>query len=309
MKIFSIVVPLYNEPGVSDATPRLLAVGDRLRDYELELVFVDDGSRDDTLEHIRAFQKEHPKRRTKVVQFTRNFGSMAAVQAGLSVSTGDCVGVVSADMQDPPELFLQMIPHWEHGAKAVFAVRSERHDKAIQRLFSGAYYFLMRRFAISDLPKGGFDCFLLDRQVVSELNAIKEKNTDLRSLVFWLGHHHVLVPYVRERRQKGVSKWTIARKIKLLIDSLVAFSYIPIRFVSVLGLVFTLAALIYGSTIVVSWLTTGTKVEGWSAVMVFIAFIAGLQTIMLGVLGEYVWRALDEIRKRPPYVIERIFDE
>ncbi len=307
MKKLSIVVPVYNEPGLPDAVPRLLALKDSLPGYELELVFVDDGSRDGTLASLLSLRKLHPAK-IKVVQFTRNFGSMAAIQAGLSVSTGDCVGVVSADMQDPPELFLQMLPHWEKGVRAVFAVRKDREDKPMQRLLSRAYYVLMRRFAIADFPEGGFDCFLVDRQVVSELNSIREKNTDLRSLVFWLGHHHVLIPYVRQRREKGESKWTTARKIKLFIDSFVAFSYIPIRFASVLGLLFALTAFIYGSIVFAFWLTAGVKVEGWTALMIFIAFTAGVQTTMLGVLGEYLWRALDEARKRPAYVIEHIFE-
>jgi len=306
MKKFSIVVPVYNEPGLPDAVPRLLALEDSLPGYGLELVLVDDGSRDDTLANLLALQKMHPTK-LKVVQFTRNFGSMAAIQAGLSVATGDCVGVVSADMQDPPELFLQMIPHWEQGVKAVFAVRSDREDKTSDKLLSGAYYSLMRKFAIADFPEGGFDCFLVDRQVVSELDTIREKNTDLRSLVFWLGHHHVLIPYVRQRREKGESKWTMARKIKLFIDSFVAFSYVPIRLVSVLGLLFALASFVYGLIVFVSWSMAGIKVEGWTALMIFIAFTAGVQMTMLGVLGEYLWRALDEARKRPAYVIERIF--
>lgn len=304
----SIVVPVFNEPGLPDAVPRLLALSRGLADYDLELVFVDDGSRDDSLATLRGFQKAHPKH-IRIVKLTRNFGSMAAIQAGLSVATGECVGFVSADMQDPPELFLEMVPYWEKGVKAVFAVRNERADSAAVKFFSRCYYYLMRKFAIADYPSGGFDCFLLDRQVVGELNQMREKNTDLRPLIFWLGHHNVQIPYVRQRRVKGESKWTIARRIKLFIDSFVAFSYMPIRFASVLGLLFALAAFVYGVFVFVSWATTGISVEGWTALMIFLAFTAGIQMTMLGVLGEYLWRTLDEARKRPAYVIEQVFDE
>ena len=308
MRKFSIVVPVFNEPGLSAAVPRLLALAGKLSDYELELVFVDDGSHDNSLEVLLTFQKSQPKH-IRVVTLTRNFGSMSAVQAGLSVASGDCVGALAADMQDPPELFLQMIPHWEKGVKAVFAVRADREDSRVQKLFSGAYYFLMRKFAIKDYPDGGFDCFLLDRQVVGELNRINEKNTHLMSLIFWLGHHHVMIPYVRVRRTQGESKWTITRKIKLFIDSFVAFSYLPIRLLSVVGLLFAAVAFVYGAIVFVSWTTGGARVEGWTALMIVLTFTAGLQMTMLGVLGEYLWRTLDEVRKRPPYVIDKVFDE
>jgi hypothetical protein len=142
---------------------------------------------------------------------------------------------------------------------------------------------------------------------VDELVAINEKNTHLMSLVFWLGHAHVMIPYVRRSRSLGQSKWTIGKKIKLFLDSFVAFSYAPIRTLSVLGLVFALGAFLYGGLVFVEWFTHRTRVEGWTALMIFISFTAGVQMTMLGVLGEYLWRTLDEVRRRPGYVIERVF--
>jgi len=307
MKTFSIVVPVYfNEANLPDTVPELLALRTRMdEDVRLELVFVDDGSGDRSLEQLLAFQRQHPET-LKVVQLTRNFGSMAAIQAGLSVATGDCVGIIAADLQDPPELFLEMIQHWKKGTKTVLAVRSDREESLGQKAFSNVYYALLRRFAIPNYPAGGFDFLLMDRQVVNELNTIHEKNTNLMSLVFWLGHRPVMIPYVRRKRTKGQSRWTLSKKVKLFIDSFVAFSYLPVRAVSLLGVLFALGSFLYGLIIIAAWVTQGIEVKGWTAMMAVLTFTSGMQMIILGVLGEYMWRTLDAARSRPMYVIDRI---
>jgi Glycosyltransferases involved in cell wall biogenesis len=303
---FSIVVPVYyNELNLHDTVPQLLALQTQLPEYELELVFVDDGSGDGSLRILKEFQSKHGQS-IKVVKLARNFGSMAAIQAGFAQATGDCVGMIAADLQDPPELFLSMVRHWESGVKAVFAVRSDREESVTQKLFSSLYYRLIRRFAIPNYPPGGFDFFLIDRQIVDEIDRIREKNTNIMSLVFWLGFQYVSIPYVRRRREKGVSRWTLSKKIKLVIDSFVAFSYVPIRFLSVVGLVFAAAAFIYAGVVLYEWFHQGAVVQGWTALMIVLAFTAGLQMMMLGILGEYLWRTLDESRRRPLYVVDEV---
>ncbi len=309
MKKFSIVIPVYfNEPNLPDTVSQLLALKNNLRGYELELVFVDDGSGDRSLEILLQCQKMHSKN-IKVVKLTRNFGSMASIQAGFTVTTGDCVGIIAADLQDPPELFVDMIDYWEKGIKVVFAVRSDRDESRVKKFFSNTYYTLIRRFAIHNYPKGGFDFLLVDRQIVEEVNQIREKNTNLMSLIFWLGHGYVLLPYVRRSRAKGRSRWTLAKKIKLFVDSFVAFSYVPIRFLSSVGLVVAASSFLYGGFVFYTWLAWGIEVKGFTALMILLAFTAGIQMTMLGVLGEYLWRTLDETRKRPAYVIDKIFDK
>ncbi len=306
-RTFSIVVPIYfNELNIPDTLPRLLALAPQLPGYKLELVFVDDGSKDGSLAALRQAQREHPDTIT-VVKLTRNFGSMAAIQAGLTVATGDCVGMVTADLQDPPELFLEMLQHWERGCKAVFAVRAERQDSASQRLFAGAYYSLMRRFALPDYPEGGFDFFLIDRQVVGEINRTHEKNTNLMSLIFWMGFSPVMIPYVRQARTKGKSRWTFAKKVKLFIDSFVAFSYAPIRFLSSVGLVVAASAFAYAGWVFYWWLFHDIPVKGYAPIIIMLALTAGVQMTMLGVLGEYLWRTLDETRGRPSFVIDDVY--
>jgi len=305
---FSIIVPVYyNEPNLPDTVPVLLALGDRLPGYDLELVFVDDGSGDRSLDILLEFRARTPGT-IKVLKLARNFGSMAAIQAGLTKATGDCVGMIAADLQDPPDLFIEMLTQWEQGTKAVFAVRSHREEPRRQKLFSGAYYQLMRRFAIPGYPTGGFDFFLIDRQIVNEINRIHEKNTNIMSLVFWLGFRYVAIPYVRKQRTKGISRWTLSKKIKLFVDSFVAFSYVPIRFLSVMGMTFAAAAFLYAGVVFYQWLRRDIVVEGWTALMIVLAFTAGLQMMMLGVLGEYLWRTLDESRRRPSYVVDKVYE-
>jgi polyisoprenyl-phosphate glycosyltransferase len=306
VKRFSIVVPIYfNELNLPETIPRLLALESSLAGYQLELVFVDDGSGDRSLDVLLEYRERYPDKLV-VVKLTRNFGSMSAIQAGFTVATGDCVGMIAADLQDPPEMFLDMIAHWEKGVKAAFAVRSDREESWSQKLFANTYYAMMRRFAIRDYPAGGFDFFLVDRQVVDEVNRIQEKNTNLMSLIFWLGHGSVILPYVRRNRTKGISRWTLSKKVKLFIDSFVAFSYLPIRFLSTVGLLVAASSFLYGGFVGYSWLMHKIAVKGWSALMILLTFTAGLQMTMLGVLGEYLWRILDETRKRPAYVIDRV---
>jgi len=303
----SIIVPIYyNELNLPETIPRLLGLREKLS-YDLELVFVDDGSRDRSLEILLKYQALYPKN-ILVVKLTRNFGAFAAIQAGFTKATGDCVGVIMADLQDPPELFLEMLENWEKGIKAVFAVRRERDDPKSSKFFSNIYYLLFRRFAIPNYPKGGFDFVLIDRQVVTYINRIHEKNTNIMSLIYWLGYSYVTIPYARKKREKGKSKWNYGKRIKLAVDSFVGFSYFPIRLLSGLGLVFAFAAFIYGAIVLYNWWIGKIPVEGFTALMIVVLFTGGVQMIMLGVLGEYLWRVLDQSRKRPMYVVDKVFD-
>lgn len=308
MKTLSIVVPVYyNEPNLPETVPQLLALAHRLPNLRLELVFVDDGSGDRSLEILLDFHRQHPNC-IKVVKLTRNFGSMSAIQAGLQTAKGDCVGMIAADLQDPPKLFIEMVEHWQKGIKAIFAVRHEREDPPLSTWFSNRYYGLVRRFALRNYPTSGFDFFLIDRQVVDEINRISEKNTNILTLIFWLGFHPVLIPYTRRKRQKGKSRWTLSKKLKLFTDTFVAFSYFPIQLLSLVGFLVAMGAFLYGAFIFFYWLFAGIRVEGWVSTMIILTFTSGVQMTLLGILGEYLWRALDEIRRRPPYVIDEIFD-
>ena len=300
----SIVVPVYyNELNLPDTIPRLRALAELLPGYELELVFVDDGSGDRSLELLRAAQ-ESGKGRMTVVKLTRNFGTHAALQAGLAHATGDCIGIISADLQDPPELFVEMIRHWEKGTKVVLAVRADRDEPSSQKFFANTYYALIRRFALPSYPVGGFDFLLIDKQIVSDINYIREKNTNLFSLVVWLGFNPVMIPYVRQRRTKGKSRWTLTKKIKLVIDSFIGFSYAPVRLMSAVGILTAASAFAYAAYVFLLWSLRGIPVPGYATIVTLIALTSGIQMLMLGVVGEYLWRMLDEVRRRPTYVVD-----
>jgi len=312
MKKISIVIPVFNEPSLPETISQLLAlkekISDCISDCEFEFIFVDDGSKDKSLETLLKFREKFPKE-IRVVKLTRNFGSHSAIRAGLKVSKGDCVGVISADLQDPPELFIDMIKHWQKGTKAIFAVRKDRKDTLPSKISSKIYYSFLRKYAIPNFPKGGFDFFLVDRQIVDELDKIPEKNVTIMNLLVWLGFDYVTIPYVRQKREKGKSGWTFSKKIKLVIDSFIAFSYIPIKLLPSLGIIFAVASFVYGGFVFFNWAFGNMPVEGWTSSIILVTFIGGIQMIMLGILGEYLWRTLDETRKRPMFVIEKIYDE
>jgi dolichol-phosphate mannosyltransferase len=307
-KRFSIIIPVYyNELNLGETIPELLSLAEKLPGYHLELVCVDDGSGDRSLEILYDFHARYPQS-VKVVKLARNFGSMSAILAGMTVARGDCIGMIAADLQDPPELFLEMIRHWEQGNKSIFAVRQDREDPLSSKVFSSLYYRLIRQFAIPNYPEGGFDFFLIDRQVAEDVTKIHEKNTNIMTLIFWLGYKPILLPYVRRQRRKGKSRWTLAKKIKLFVDTFVSFSFTPIRILSVLGVLVAVFSFVYGAVILFSYFLGGIIVQGWTPIMLVVTFSAGLQMFMLGVLGEYLWRTLDEVRRRPPYVIDEILE-
>ena len=214
--------------------------------------------------------------------------------------------MISADLQDPPELFLEMLQYWEQGSKAIFAVRQDREEPFLSKFFSNTYYSLVRKIALPDYPNGGFDFFLVDRQIIEELNRIQEKNTNIMTLIYWLGFKPIMIPYIRRNRKKGISRWTMAKKVKLFVDTFVAFSYYPIRALSLMGLLVAIGSFLYGIFILFYWALFGIAVQGYVPIMLVITFTSGVQMTMLGVLGEYLWRTLDEVRRRPPFVIDEI---
>ncbi|AOZ93309.1 glycosyltransferase family 2 protein [Paenibacillus crassostreae] len=303
---FSIVVPVYfNGLNIPITIPKLQGLQGLLPDCELEFVFVDDGSKDNSLQLLLEAKELDP--RIKVIKLSRNFGSMSAIQAGLEYVTGDCVGIISADLQDPPELFRDMISLWQTGKKVVLATRSQRDESLSQRMFSNSYYYLLERFALENYPKGGFDFVLIDKQVVHEILEMKEKNTNIMSLIYWTGHERELIPYVRQERKLGKSRWTLSKKIKLFVDSFVSFSYMPIRFMSFIGLITAIISFFYGIFVTICTLFGLIELQGWTTIIALITFLLGIIMTMLGIIGEYLWRILDESRKRPSYIVDEVY--
>ena len=307
MSKLSIVIPVYYN---ADTLPSLYKdmqanILTKLSDYEI--VMVDDGSGDtswDEMEKIAANDKN-----VKLVKLSRNFGSHAAVLAGLSACTGDCATVKSADLQEPSEMILQMYNSWEEGNKVVLAIRSDREESLLQKIFSNFYYWLVRKLAIPSMPKGGFDCYLIDRKVVEVLKLLDERNSAITLQILWAGFKTDFVYYIRKRREVGHSRWTFAKKIKLLVDSLVSFSFVPIRFMSVVGTLFFIASIVWGLSVILSKVFGSIQVQGWTTLMILLLFSSGLIMLTLGILGEYIWRSMDAARNRPVYIIDQIKDD
>jgi len=305
MQKFSIIIPVYfNEPNLPLLLKRLTGLQEKLPGYILEMIFVDDGSNDKSFKILAHAQRNDS--RIKVIKLSKNFGSMSALQAGLMFATGDCAGIIAADLQDPPELFGAMLSKWENGSKVIMAQRQERKDSFFQKLCSKIYYHLLRVFALPGYPIGGFDFVLIDRQVVDELNTIAEKNTNIMNLIYWLGHARDCVTYVRQERAHGTSKWTWSKKLKLFIDSFVNFSYIPIRLISVIGLITAMMSFALACYVLFLWFFVDIPVQGWATLVALITMLLGLIMVMLGIIGEYLWRILDECRKRPSFVIDQV---
>ncbi|MBE2267925.1 MAG: glycosyltransferase [Anaerolinea sp.] len=309
MSLISIVVPVYhNATSLPDLLNQFQALAHRNRADQFEFVFVDDGSRDDSFAVLEALAQTES--RVRIIKLSRNFGSNAAVLAGLSHATGDAVAAIAADLQDPPELIHEMLAKWREGNKVILAVREERDDPSLTSFMADTFYMLFRRFAIKTMPRRGFDFFLIDRQVCRLITGIQENNAYLMGLILWMGFDPAVLPYHRRARapRYGRSMWTFAKKLKYFVDSFVAFSYLPIRVASILGFILSFLGIIYAVIILINRLFSGIDVEGWSSMMVVLLIVSGAQMVMMGVLGEYLWRNLDETRKRPRFIIDRIVE-
>ena len=309
MSVLSIVVPVYhNAASLPDLLARLAALAARHPGDTFEFVCVDDGSKDDSFAVLARLRKDEP--RLRVVKLSRNFGSNAALLAGLSHAGGDAIATISADLQDPPETLDAMLAHWRAGKKVVLAARDGRDDPALDVLLANVFYRLFRRFAIPTMPKQGFDFFVIDRRVRDLLLQIQESNAYLMGLVLWLGFDPAVVPFHRQERAKryGTSMWTLGRKLKYFIDSFVAFSYGPIRAASLLGVLISVAGLGYALFIVVAHFAFDLKVQGWASLMVVLLIVSGAQLLVMGIIGEYLWRNLDETRRRPRFIVDEVLE-
>ncbi|MEQ1945544.1 MAG: glycosyltransferase family 2 protein [Bryobacteraceae bacterium] len=299
----SIVTPAFNE------SANLPLLYDRIRaalepiPVVWEWVVVDDYSSDGTFEVLSHLAQNDP--RVRGFRFARNSGSHKALTCGLREALGDCAAIMAADLQDPPEILGPMIHKWMTGSQVVWAVRSARHGEAASTvIFARMYYWLMRRFVgLQQMPPSGADFFLLDRRVLDAFRSFREHNTSLMSLILWMGFRQDSVSYEKQARVHGSSKWNLEMKLKLLVDSVTAFTYKPLRYMSYAGFTIATLGFFYALVVIINALA-GHPVEGWTSLMVVMLVLGGFQMLMMGVLGEYLWRVLDEARQRPLYLIE-----
>lgn len=309
--LLSVVIPLYNESGSLEALHRRLKAA--LADLPVaghELVFVDDGSRDTTFDEVAALAVIDPA--IRAIRFARNFGKEAAMAAGLRAARGDIVVLIDGDLQHPPELIPEMLACWQKGAKMVTAVRRSREtDPWLRRQLSRGFYGLFKRVSEVALEEGGGDFRLFDRAVVDAINSLPERTRFMKGITSWVGFRQETIDFEPAERAAGASAWSLLRLLRYAIDGLSAFSTLPLRVWSMIGMVISGLSVLYGGFLVVRTAIFGIDVPGYASIIVSVLFLSGIQLISLGVLGEYVGRIFTEVKQRPLYLVsERIgFDE
>ncbi len=300
----SIIIPVYfNEPNLEPLYHDLREkVIDRI-DYEYEILMVDDGSQDGSYSVMERIAANDPH--VRIYGLSRNFGSHAAILCGLDHCTGDCAVIKAADLQEPSELILQMVESWKEGNKVVLGVREDREESRKQVMFAELYYWMVRKAALSNMPKNGFDVYLIDRKVIDVLSALDERNSALTGQILWSGFRTATVPYVRKAREIGKSRWTLRKKIRLVMDTLFSFSTLPIKLIETVGVLSFLGGFVWALIVLILKITGAIPVSGYTPLFIFNLLSFGVTMVTLGILGEYLWRIFDASRNRPTYIVER----
>lgn len=299
---YSIVVPIYNEEeSFTELTKRLREVMDLL-DGPAEVILVDDGSRDSSFELMTKANQDDP--RFKIIQLSRNFGHQVAITAGMDVAAGQAVIVIDADLQDPPEVILEMAQRWQEGYEVVYAVRQHRDGETkFKTTTATLFYSLLRKLADIEQPVDVGDFRLVDRKALDAFLLMREHNRYVRGMFSWIGFRQTGVPYVRASRHAGTSKYPLRKMIKFATDGFVGFSTAPLRFALMAGMLMAVAAVGYGIVSIVLKLAGLPYVHGYASLLVTITFLSGVQLMVMGMVGQYVARVYDESRHRPLYLI------
>lgn len=302
--LLSVVVPCFNEEAVVVETHgQLRAVLDDLEGFDFEIVYVDDGSDDATLDLLRRIQKNDS--RVRVVALSRNFGHQVAVVAGLREALGDAVAVIDADLQDPPNVVAEMAAHWRDGADVAYGARTERAGESRLKLWlAWAFYRLLAKVSDTPIPLDAGDFRLVDRRVVDALLSMPERDLLLRGMVAWTGFRQEAVPFLRAPRHAGKTKYPLWKMLRLAMDGVLSFSRLPLRVATWLGLLAAGAGVVGIGYALIARLVAGVWVSGWTAVFLAVLFIGGVQMMLLGLLGEYVGRIYGEVKRRPLYFVK-----
>lgn len=302
----SIVIPMFNEQEVIEKCfERMIAVMESMREYEYEVIVIDDGSRDDTYRIASNIASKNEK--IKVLSFSRNFGHQAAVTAGLQFSTGDAVVIIDADLQDPPELIPDMVKLWKDGYDVVYGKRKTREGESRFKLMTAnMFYKMLNKLSDVDIPKDVGDFRLVDRQIVNQMNSLPEHNKFLRGLWSWLGYKQYAFEYERKERFAGKTKYPLKKMLKLASDGIIGFSTKPLKICAALGVIsicLSFIVLIY--SILAYAFNFGNLTSGWTSIMVAVTFFAGVQLLSLWILSEYIGRIYDETKQRPQFIINK----
>lgn len=306
-KLVTVIIPIFNEyEGIPFLVDSLNGFFGEHSYVNAEVIFVNDGSKDGSAERLQ--EMKHVNYKAKVISFSRNFGSHAALRAGIAHASGDYICFNYADLQDPLELVIRMKELMDQDHDIVWAQRESTKVPWGEKMFSKFYAYLMQKFALKNFPEKGFDIVMFNKKVAAEVNKNLEANSSIFLQILGLGFRQTSISYKKRERQTGVSKWTLSKKVKLFIDSFVAFSYAPIRFVTVIGIIFFIIGVIWTGYIIVRKIFFQDLAAGWPALMSILMIGFGITNISLGIIAEYLWRTLDASRKRQVFIIDEIKD-
>ena len=300
----SIVVPLYNEELVIKEMYRRLSEMVHQNELSYEIILVNDGSRDRTAEMAREICRKD--KNIKLINFSRNFGHQIAITAGMDKASGEVIAIIDADLQDPPEVILDMIQKWKEGNQVVYGVRQKRKGESYFKLLTAAlFYRILKKMTPIEIPLDTGDFRLMDRRVVESLKKMREKNRFVRGMVSWVGFKQCKVEYVREKRFAGETKYPLKKMLKFAVDGILSFSQIPLKLSTIFGFIcsgISFLFILYG--VVVKFLFPSNAISGWASIFVASLFLGGVQLICLGIIGEYLGRIHEEVKGRPLYVSE-----
>lgn len=300
----SVIIPCYNEAGNINVLYQKIMEQINKLDVGYELIFIDDGSIDETFNIIKFLHKENPN--VKSVSFSRNFGHQAAIIAGLGFCKGDCAIMMDADLQHPPELIPEMISLWEDGFEIVNTIRDETSNETFfKKLTSRGFYKLINIISNTKIEAGSADFRLLDRKVIESFKEIGEYSIFIRGMVNWMGFNSTQIHYKSSERFAGVSKYSIRKMISFALDGITSFSSMPLHISMVLGLLISLLSFIYLVYALYIKFFTNEALEGWTSIIISVLFIGGIQLISIGILGEYLGKIFYEVKKRPRYIINK----
>lgn len=304
MKKITILIPAYNEEDVLlQLHVRLEQVLTNLANYDLEILFVNDGSRDRTLDIIKDLQKKD--RRISYIDLSRNYGKEIAMIAGLDYATGDAVVIIDADLQDPPELIPEMVKYWEAGYDDVFAKRNSRHGETwLKKSTANVFYKMLQKFSKIPIQENTGDFRLLDRRCVNALKQLRETQRYTKGMFDWIGYNKKEILFDRDPRAAGQTKWNYLKLLDLAIEGITSFTTVPLRFSSLLGTIISLFAFCYMLLIIFKTVVYGEAVQGYPSLMVIILFLGGIQLLSLGIIGEYIGRIFNETKRRPLYFVD-----
>ena len=297
----SVVVPMYYEEEVAEECDRRLNA--TLEEYDYEIIYVNDGSRDETLPILKGIAEKN--KNVRIISFSRNFGHQAAVTAGVQNSEGDCVVIIDADLQDPPELIPDMIKLWQEGNDVVYAKRKKRKgESAFKLLTAKLFYKILDGLTETKIPRDTGDFRLIDRKVADAFNQMTEHSRFIRGMVPWLGFKQVPIEYIRDERYAGETKYPLRKMIRFALNGILSFSIKPLQLVTKLGILtlfFSFAIVVY---VLISKFTGHALMQGWASIMILVTMLSGVQLIALGVVGEYIARIYEESKQRPIYIID-----